>query len=65
MTRKINLDELQKVEASSVFPLAHMPSDRVQAIVKVKEANYVPQCVRIRSSIGSSIFTCELKYEDL
>lgn len=65
MKRQINLDELHKVEASSVFPLAHKTSDLVQAIIKVKEANYVPPCVHLRASIGSGIFTGEFKYEDL
>lgn len=65
MKRKINLDELHKVEASSVLPLAHETSDLVQAIIKVKEANYVPQCVRLRASIGSGIFTGEFKYDHL
>ena len=65
MRRKINLDELHKVEASSILPLARKPSDLVQAIIKVRKPNYVPQYVRVRASIGSGIFTCELKYEDL
>lgn len=65
MTRKINLNELHKVEASSVLPLAHKTSDLVQAIIKVKEANYVPRCVRLRALIGSGIFTGEFKYDDL
>lgn len=65
MKRKINLDELHKVEASSIIPLAHKASDVVQAIIKVKETNYVPQCVRLRASIGPDIFTGEFKYDDL
>ncbi len=65
MKRKINLDELHKVEASSVIPLAHKASDVVQAIIKVKETNYVPQCVRLRAPIGPDIFTGEFKYDDL
>lgn len=64
MARNINLDELHKVEASSVLPLAHQSSDLVQAIIKVNEPNYVPQCVRLRASIGSGIFTGEFKYDD-
>ncbi|MGL4461932.1 MAG: hypothetical protein ACRDD1_11105 [Planctomycetia bacterium] len=65
MNRKIKLDELHKVEASSVLPLAHNPSDVVEAIIKVKEANYLPQSVRLRASIDSRIFTGEFKTEDL
>ena len=65
MKRKINLDDLHKVEASSAIPLAHEPSDVVQAIIKVKESNYVPLCVRLRAEIGPDIFTGEFKYDDL
>lgn len=64
MIRKINLAELHKVEASAVFSLAQKKSDIVQAIIKVKEANYVPLCVRLRASINPNIFTVELKYGD-
>ncbi|MGE3468498.1 MAG: hypothetical protein AB7J13_16370 [Pyrinomonadaceae bacterium] len=65
MKRKINLDELHKVEASSILPLASEDSDVVQAIVKVREPSYVPPYVRVRASIGPEIFTGELKFEDL
>ena len=65
MTRKINLDELHKVEASSISPLAHKASDVVQAIIKVKSTDYVPLCVRHRASISPYIFTGEFKYDDL
>lgn len=65
MMRKINLDELHKVEASSVVPLTHKVSDVVRAIIKVKETNYVPLCVRLRASIGPNIFTGEFKYDAL
>jgi hypothetical protein len=65
MKRKISLDDLHKVEASSIITLAHNASDVVQAIIKVKETNYVPECVRLRASIGPDIFTAEFKYDDL
>ena len=65
MKRKINLDELHKVEASSVIPLAHEASDVVQAIIKVRNTDYVPRRVRLRSSISPYIFTAEFKYDDL
>ena len=65
MKHKINLDELHKVEASSVVPLVHEASDVVQAIIKVKNTDYVPLCVRLRASISPYIFTGEFKYDDL
>lgn len=62
MDRKINLDELHKVEATSVLPLALHASDVVQAIIKVKNADYVPKYVRLCASMGPYIFTCEFDH---
>ena len=63
--RKINLNKLHKVEATSVLPLAHKVPDIVQAIIKVKEMDYVPVCVHRRTSISPFIFIGEFKYDDL
>lgn len=65
MNRKIYLDELHKVEATSVIPLAQNASDVVQAIIKVKKPDYVPIGVHVRASMGPLIFTGEFKYSDL
>jgi hypothetical protein len=65
MKRRIQIDELHKVEASSVVPLAQKTSEIVQAIIKVKVADYVPLRVRLRASISPGIFTGEFKYSDL
>lgn len=65
MKRKINLDELRKVEASTVIPLAQHASDVVQAIIKVKHADYVPDCVRLRATMSPFIFTADLQHGDL
>lgn len=65
MKRKINLDELHKVESSTVGPLAYETSDIVQAIVKVKNTDYVPSGVHLRAAISPYIFTGEFKYDDL
>ncbi len=65
MKRKINLDDLHKVEATSVIPLAQHASDVVQAIIKVKNAGYVPRYVHLRTSVSPHIFTAEFKYGDL
>jgi len=65
VNRKIKLDDLHKVEASSVVPLARNASDVIQAIIKVKEPDYVPMSVHLRASIGPCIFTGELKSGDL
>lgn len=63
--RKIKLDELHKVEATSVVPLAQNASDVIRAIIKVREPDYVPASVNMRASIGPYIFTGELKSGDL
>jgi len=65
MARKIKLDDLHKVEASSVIPLARDASDVVQGIIKVKKANYVPKCVRLRAAISPHVFTAEFTQGDL
>ena len=65
MNRKIKLDELNKVEATSAIPLAQHASDVVQAIIKVKNADYVPEYVRLRASVSPHIFTGEFKHGDL
>ena len=65
MTRKINLDDLHKVEATSVLSLAQDASDVVQAIIKVKHADYVPPCVHLRASISPYLFTAAFKRGDL
>jgi len=65
MNRKINLDELHKVESSSVIPLARQGSEMVQGIIKVTNADYVPECVRLRASMSPHIFTAEFKHGDL
>jgi hypothetical protein len=65
MKRNISLDDLLKVEASSVIPLANQDSNVVQAIIKVKETGYVPSCVTLRASISPEIFTGEFNSDDL
>lgn len=65
MNRKINLDELHKVESSSVIPLARQGSEMVQGIIKVTKPDYVPECVHLRASMGPHIFTAEFKQADL
>lgn len=65
MNRKIKLDELSKVESSSVLPLALNQSERVQAIIKVKVAGYVPEGVKVRAIISPNILTGEFKQQDL
>jgi len=62
---KIKLDDLHKVEATSVIPLAQNASDIILAIIKVNEADYCPTYVHLRTNIGPHMFTGELKFGDL
>jgi len=65
MNRKIALDELHKVEATSLIPLARNAADAVQAIIKVTKPDYIPMGVHLRASIDPFIFTGEFRYGDL
>lgn len=65
MNRKIKLEELSKVESSSVIPLALNSAETVEAIIKVKDADYVPDRVKVRASISPHILTGEFKQGDL
>jgi len=65
MNRKIKLKDLSKVESSSVIPLTTNASETVQAIIKVKDADYVPKGVKVRASISPHILTGDLKRGDL
>ena len=60
---KINLDDLKKVESSSVR-LAD-GEGLVEAIVKVNQPNYLPKNVKLRAQIGPQIFTCEISADQL
>jgi hypothetical protein len=65
MTRKIKLEDLHKLESSSVLPLATNPSQVVQAIIQVKDADYVPKGVKVRASISPHLLTADLLQGDL
>ena len=59
----IDLNNLKKVE----FPSTPFPpsSEQIKAIVKVKNANYVPEGVIVCAQIDPQIFTCELSTAQL
>lgn len=61
MARKFKLDDLTKVESSTVGSLARTTDDMIQAIVKVKPAGYVPKNVRVRARIDDHLLTCEFQ----
>lgn len=62
---KINMDDLRKLESSSVPTRSPKAHDMVKAIVKVKQAGYVPDSVHVRASISPFILTCEFAAEQL
>lgn len=61
MTRKFSLDDLKKVESSTIRPLAQTTDDMIQAVIKVKQAKYVPKNVRVRAQIDDHLLTGEFK----
>jgi len=65
MPRPIKLEDLEKVESSSVIPLAKLDADVVQGIIKVNVEDYVPKGVQVRAAISPLIFTAEFKPADL
>ena len=62
---QIKLDDLKKVESSTLTTLALIAQDAVEAIIKVKSAGYVPANVRVRARIDSHLFTCDLGKHEL
>jgi hypothetical protein len=61
----INLDDLKKLESSTVPAKPLDPNEKVTAIVKVRKPNYVPKQVLLRTRISPEIVTCEFKASQL
>lgn len=64
----INLDDIQKLEVSSVPASGQLPADPgalIAAIVKVKKANYKPKNVRVRAKVSPLLLTCEFTADAL
>lgn len=59
------LDDLKKVEHSSIPAKPVDPTTPMTAIVKVKKANYTPKHVRVRARISPEILTCEFSAAEL
>src|SRR5262245_11253004 len=62
---KLNLDDLKKLESSSIPSRPVDSRETVAAIVKVKKPNYVPEEVHIRAQISPKIITCEFRADQL
>jgi hypothetical protein len=62
---KLNRDDLAKLkmEPAPVRPVA--PGQELRAIVRVREAGYVPPGVRVRSRIDAEMFTADFPAEML
>lgn len=57
---KISLDDLEKVELtdrSSIEGMEIDPDETLTAIIKVNEADYVPNDVKVRARIDSNMIT--------
>lgn len=54
----MKLDDLRKLELSSIGRLSSLPDDTVvNAIVKVREPSYVPEGLTVRARIDEMMFT--------
>jgi hypothetical protein len=59
---KVSLDELKEAKATSEPDLA--PGEIVNAIIKVKQENYVPPGVHLRARIDPCMFTASFAAGD-
>ena len=57
---EIKLDSLQKLESSSVSKPEIDDDKLVDAIIKVRDENYVPEGVKLRAKIDPYLFTCTI-----
>jgi hypothetical protein len=57
--------QFRKVQGNVQFESAAGKSEAVEAIIKVKEPDYVPDTLRVRSRIDAYIVTGEISTEDL
>ena len=62
---KLNLDDLKKLESSSIPPRPVDSKETLAAIVKVKKPNYIPKQVQVRAQISPEIITCEFRADQL
>ena len=62
---KFNLDDLKKLESSSVTPDVAIGDGPFAAIVEVKEDDYVPKGLKVRAQIGPKMFTCEVTRQQM
>lgn len=62
---KINLDDLKKLESSSVTPRLVKEEGSVEAIIKVNKPNYRPKNIKVRAQIDPQMFTCEISAKQL
>lgn len=62
----MKLEDLRKLELSSQPHAGSLSDDTpVSAIVKVREANYVPSGVTVRARIDETMFTASCRAEQL
>ena len=61
----MDFSKLKKVEYDLNAHLGLAPESIVSVIVKVKQANYIPQLVNVRATISDTIFTADCKVSDI
>jgi hypothetical protein len=61
----MDYSKLKKLEATN-HPLKNLKSNQMlEAIIKVKQENYIPKNIKVRSKISDFLFTTEFKAEFL
>ena len=59
MSLKVEPSKFRKVRGSAALESRSDEDQRLEMIVKVNEAGYVPGGVRLRARIDDTLFTCE------
>ena len=62
---KLNLKDLEKLSAGPAPARQFTPGQKLQAIVRVREAGYVPPGVHVRARIDERLFTADFPAEQL
>ena len=60
MSVKLNFDDLKRLKPETPAEATYAPAETVLAIVRVRQAGYVPDGVHVRSRVDQEIFTAEI-----
>ena len=65
MSFEIKPSKFRKVQADASVQTCSDETQRLEMIVKVNKAGYVPRSVRLRARIDETMFTCDAKAGEL